>query len=73
MLPIEDAISGRTTHVAFEPQDFMARLAILMPRPRVNLTRIDIDITATADATRCAPEAGRIKMAPRDGLVPQGL
>ncbi|MBK9667589.1 MAG: transposase [Gammaproteobacteria bacterium] len=28
-----------TTHVAFEPLDFIARLAAVVPRPRVNLTR----------------------------------
>jgi len=28
-----------TTHVLFSPQDFIARLAALVPRPRVNLTR----------------------------------
>ena len=28
-----------TTHVILEPLDFMARLAALVPRPRVNLTR----------------------------------
>jgi len=28
-----------TTQVAFEPVDFMARLAALVPKPRVNLTR----------------------------------
>jgi hypothetical protein len=28
-----------TTHVIFEPLDFVARLAALVPRPRVNLTR----------------------------------
>jgi hypothetical protein len=28
-----------TTHVIFEPLDFMARLAALIPKPRVNLTR----------------------------------
>jgi hypothetical protein len=28
-----------TTHVVFEPLDFLARLATLVPRPRVNLTR----------------------------------
>ena len=27
------------THVIFEPPDFMARLAALVPKPRVNLTR----------------------------------
>ena len=28
-----------TTHVVFEPLDFIARLAALTPKPRVNLTR----------------------------------
>ena len=28
-----------TTHVIFEPLDFLARLASLVPSPRVNLTR----------------------------------
>ena len=28
-----------TTHVFFEPLDFLARLAVLVPKPRVNLTR----------------------------------
>ena len=31
---------GRTpTHVIFEPLDFIAWLAVLVPKPRVNLTR----------------------------------
>jgi hypothetical protein len=29
-----------TTHVIFEPVDFIAKLATLVPRPRVNLTRL---------------------------------
>jgi Putative transposase len=28
-----------TTHVMFEPDDFMARLAALVPKPRAHLTR----------------------------------
>jgi len=28
-----------TTHILFSPQDFLARLAALVPRPRSNLTR----------------------------------
>ena len=28
-----------TTHVIFEPLDFIAKLAALVPKPRVNLTR----------------------------------
>ena len=31
-----------TTHVIFEPLDFIAKLAALVPRPRVNLTRYHI-------------------------------
>ena len=30
-----------TTHVIFEPLDFIARLVALVPKPRVNLTRLD--------------------------------
>jgi hypothetical protein len=30
---------GGTTHVIFEPVDFIAKLAALVPKPRVNLTR----------------------------------
>jgi hypothetical protein len=33
-----------TTHVIFEPLDFIARLAALVPRPRVNLTRLCVDL-----------------------------
>ena len=28
-----------TTHVIFEPEDFIARLAALVPKPRAHLTR----------------------------------
>jgi hypothetical protein len=30
-----------TTHMIFEPLDFIARLAALVPKPRVNLTGLD--------------------------------
>jgi hypothetical protein len=30
-----------TTHVIFEPLNFIAKLAVLVPKPRVNLTRLD--------------------------------
>lgn len=32
--------SDGTTHVIFEPLDFIAKLAALVPKPRVNLTRL---------------------------------
>jgi len=31
--------SDGTTHVIFEPLDFIAKLVALVPKPRVNLTR----------------------------------
>lgn len=31
-----------TTHVVFEPLDFISRLVALVPKPRVNLTRFHI-------------------------------
>ena len=35
MMPYRDG----TTHVIFEPLDFSIRLAALVPKPRMNLTR----------------------------------
>ena len=37
MTPYRDG----TTHVIFEPLDFIARLAALVLKPRINLTRLD--------------------------------
>jgi hypothetical protein len=38
--PYRDGTTGdRRSHVIFEPLDFIARLAALVPKPRVNLTR----------------------------------
>jgi len=37
--PIPVAYRDGTTHVIFEPLDFVARLAALVPKPRLNLTR----------------------------------
>jgi hypothetical protein len=36
---LKTAYSDGTTHVIFEPLDFIAKLASLVPKPRVNLTR----------------------------------
>jgi hypothetical protein len=36
---LKTAYRDGTTHVIFEPLDFIARLASLVPPPRVNLTR----------------------------------
>jgi hypothetical protein len=38
--PYRDGTTGdRRSHIIFEPLDFIARLAALVPKPRVNLTR----------------------------------
>ncbi len=34
-----ECLGSGTTHVIFEPLDFIARLVALIPRPRANLTR----------------------------------
>jgi hypothetical protein len=40
--PYRDGTTGDwRSHVIFEPLDFIARLAALVPKPRVNLTRFD--------------------------------
>jgi len=38
-----------STHVIFEPLDFIARLAALVPKPRVNLTRVHACLHRTAN------------------------
>ena len=37
--PLKTPCGDGTTHVRFEPLDFIARLAALAPEPKVNLTR----------------------------------
>ncbi len=37
--PLKTPYSDGTTHVIFEPLDFIAKLAALVPKPRINLTR----------------------------------
>ena len=39
MLELKHAFRDGTTHVLFEPHDFIARLAALVPRPRAHLVR----------------------------------
>ena len=38
-LELKRAFTDGTTHVLFEPEDFIARLATLVPRPRAHLLR----------------------------------
>ena len=45
-----------TTHVIFEPEDFMARLAALVPKPRAHLTRYHgVFASASPDRPRIVP------------------
>jgi hypothetical protein len=45
-----------TTHVIFEPEDFMARLVALVPKPRANLTRYHgVFAPASPDRARVVP------------------
>ena len=39
VLELKRAFTDGTTHVLFEPEDFIARLAALVPRPRAHLVR----------------------------------
>jgi hypothetical protein len=39
LLALKRPFRDGTTHLKFTPEDFMARLAALVPRPRANLTR----------------------------------
>ena len=50
---------GGTTRVIFEPLDFMARLAVLVPRPRVNLTRYHGVFAPNSQCRALVTKAGR--------------
>jgi hypothetical protein len=48
-----------TTHVIFEPEDFIVRLAALVPKPRAHLTRYHgVFAPASADRARIMPRTG---------------
>ena len=50
-----------TTHVIFEPLDFIARLAALVPKPRVNLTRFHGVFAPNSKHRSLVTKAGRGK------------
>ncbi len=56
-----------TTHVVFEPLDFLARLAALVPRPRVNLTRYHGVFAPNSAHRALVSRAGRGKS--REGVA----
>jgi hypothetical protein len=53
-----------TTHVIFEPLDFIARLAALVPKPRVNLTRFHGVFAPNSKHRAVVTRAGRGKKKP---------
>ena len=55
-----------TTHVVFEPLDFIARLAALVPRPRVNLTRFHGVFAPNSRWRAQVTPAGRGRRRPAD-------
>lgn len=49
---------GGTTHMIFEPEDFVARLAALVPKPRAHLTRYHgVFAPASPDRAKTVPGA----------------
>lgn len=50
-----------TTHVIFEPLDFIARLAALVPKPRVNLSRFHGVFAPTSKHRAAITPSGRVK------------
>jgi hypothetical protein len=56
----DDTTIDRRSHAIFEPLDFIARLAALVPKPRVNLTRFH------GVFVRGGPPACTKQSAPRD-------
>jgi alkylated DNA nucleotide flippase Atl1 len=55
-LALKTPYRNGTTHVIFEPEDFMARLAALVPRPRAHLTRYHgVFAPASPDRARVVP------------------
>jgi hypothetical protein len=50
-----------TTHVIFEPEDFIARLAALVPKPRAHLTRYHgVFAPASPDRARVVPKTSAV-------------
>ena len=60
-----------TTHIVLEPLDFIARLAALVPPPRVHLTRFHGVFAAHAALRAAITPAGRGKGAQRRAAAPE--
>ena len=63
-----------TTHVIFEPEDFIARLGALVPKPRANLTRYHgVFAPASPDRGGSCPKRARLLPARRWSPVSRRL
>ncbi len=58
--PLKTPYRNGTTHVIFEPLDFIAKLAALVPKPRANLTRFH-GVFAPRDKLRDKVIPGKMK------------
>jgi len=59
-----------TTHIILEPLDFIARLAALVPKPRVNLTRFHGVFAPNSALRHQVTPAGRGKQKPLEAKTP---
>jgi hypothetical protein len=60
-LALKTAYRDGTTHVIFEPEDLIARLAALVPKPRAHLTRYHgVFAPASPDRSRVVPRTGGV-------------
>lgn len=62
-----------TTHVIFEPEDFIARLAALVPKPRAHLTRYHgVFAPASPDRARIVPRTHGVAATERGEVAATG-
>ena len=61
MCPVNTPYRDGITHVIFEPEDFIARLAALVPKPRAHLTRYHgVFAPASPDRAQVVPRTHAI-------------
>ena len=62
-----------TTHVIFEPEDFIARLAALVPKPRAHLTRYHgVFAPASPDRAKIVPRTHAVAATERGAAAATG-
>ena len=75
VIALKTAYDDGTTHVVLSPMEFMGRLAALVPRPRVNLTRfhgVFFTQQQTAQVRRSAASCRRTREPETKGLLETG-